>query len=123
MSDHSHRVVKSMTTITAKRTTATATTTEGDRTTTVTDTAMIALSILLPASGVATVNPSISSMVSRNADPMRQGAAMGSMQSLGALGRTLEDVVELPARQHRQVAGYIDAPAARSDAAHIFFFF
>ena len=55
----------------------------------VTDTAMIALSILLTASGVATVNPSISSMVSRNADPMRQGAAMGSMQSLGALGRTL----------------------------------
>jgi DHA1 family tetracycline resistance protein-like MFS transporter len=55
----------------------------------ITDTTMIALSILLTASGVATVNPSLSSLVSRHTDASRQGAAMGSMQSMGALGRTL----------------------------------
>ncbi|MFN4310635.1 MAG: MFS transporter [Ferrovibrio sp.] len=55
----------------------------------VTDIPSIAISILLTASGLATVNPSLSSLVSRNTDPARQGAAMSSMQSLGALGRTL----------------------------------
>lgn len=55
----------------------------------ITDTAWMASSIVATASGLATINPSLSSLVSRNARADRQGAAMGSMQSMGALGRTL----------------------------------
>lgn len=55
----------------------------------ITDTAWMAFSIVLTASGLATINPSLSSLVSRNVASERQGAAMGSMQSMGALGRTL----------------------------------
>ena len=43
----------------------------------------------MTASGLATINPSLSSLVSRNVHADRQGTAMGSMQSMGALGRTL----------------------------------
>lgn len=55
----------------------------------ITDTTWMAISIVLTASGLATINPSLSSLVSRNVDADRQGTAMGSMQSMGALGRTL----------------------------------
>ena len=54
MSDHSHRVVKSMTTITAKRTTATATTTEGDHTKVVTVTAMTTIEQTMIMTGMTT---------------------------------------------------------------------
>lgn len=53
----------------------------------VTSTPWMAASILLTASGLATIMPSLSSLVSRSADAARQGLALGGAQSLGALGR------------------------------------
>jgi DHA1 family tetracycline resistance protein-like MFS transporter len=46
------------------------------------------LSILLTATGVAMIGPTISSLVSRSAAATQQGIALGTMASLAALGRT-----------------------------------
>lgn len=55
----------------------------------ITDIASIAISILLTAAGLAMVNPALSSLTSRSAAAEHQGMAMGSAQSLSALGRAL----------------------------------
>lgn len=47
------------------------------------------LSILLTASGVAMIGPTINSLASRSAGATQQGIALGTMESLAALGRTL----------------------------------
>lgn len=46
------------------------------------------LSILLTATGVAMIGPTINSLASRSADASEQGIALGTMESLAALGRT-----------------------------------
>jgi DHA1 family tetracycline resistance protein-like MFS transporter len=45
------------------------------------------LSILLTATGVAMIGPTINSLASRSADASQQGIALGTMESLAALGR------------------------------------
>ncbi|HEX6956458.1 MAG TPA: MFS transporter [Ferrovibrio sp.] len=52
----------------------------------------MALSIILTATGFALVNPSINSLISRSADPGKQGLTMGTAQSMAALGRVLGPV-------------------------------
>lgn len=47
------------------------------------------LSILFTATGVAMIAPSISSLTSRSAAASQQGIALGTMESLGALGRAV----------------------------------
>ena len=48
---------------------------------------LMAVSILCTAGGFGMVNPSINSLISRAADPGRQGLTMGANQSMAALGR------------------------------------
>lgn len=48
----------------------------------------MAISILLTATGVAMINPSINSLASRSTNTSQQGVALGTMESLAALGRT-----------------------------------
>lgn len=47
------------------------------------------LSMALAITGFAFVNPSVSALVSKNADPARQGEAIGVNQSFASLGRIL----------------------------------
>lgn len=49
--------------------------------------ALMAVSILCTAGGFGMVNPSINSLISRNADEGRQGLTMGVNQAMAALGR------------------------------------
>jgi DHA1 family tetracycline resistance protein-like MFS transporter len=51
-------------------------------------TPMMGLSIILTASGVAMIGPTINSLASRSAEASQQGIALGTMESLAALGRT-----------------------------------
>lgn len=46
------------------------------------------ISILLTATGVAMIGPTINSLASRSAEATQQGIALGTMESLAALGRT-----------------------------------
>ena len=48
---------------------------------------LMAISILCTAGGFGMVNPSINSLISRNADDGRQGLTMGVNQAMAALGR------------------------------------
>lgn len=51
-------------------------------------TPMMGVSILLTATGVAMIGPTINSLASRSAAATQQGIALGTMESLAALGRT-----------------------------------
>lgn len=55
----------------------------------ITSTPMMGVSILLTASGVAMIGPTINSLASRAAGDHQQGIALGTMESLAALGRAV----------------------------------